>query len=171
MRSQWIHYSGRLGLLLLIGLLASCGDNPAGGGTPCNHLDVDGLEVAQGDSVVASQWQGTVTGGFTVAPGTSVDDLLVTWINADSTAVVFNPGCDLGFELRWTIANSGIAAITQGASRWSFGLHGLSAGMTTVRLRSWHGDHADFSSLEFPIQVTTAASVEPQVRARVDGRR
>ncbi len=146
----------RLRLATLIAALlwsAGCGDNPAGNGTPCNHVDVDGLVVTRGTAVIANQWQGAVLGEIHVPPDSTAADLLVTWVNADSTALVFNPGCDVNFDLRWTLANSGIAEITPGSSKWRFNVRALARGTTTVRLRLFHDDHPDFSSLEIPIRV------------------
>jgi hypothetical protein len=147
-RPEWI-----LAALLVFG----CSKNPVKGddGTPfvCDHVDADGFVVERADSVVAMQWQGTVSGGFLLEAGANLGAMRATFLDQDSARVSVGAGCsDLG--LRWEIADTTVAqAGTSNGETWSFHLWGKARGSTTLRLRIWHVDHADFTSLELPISV------------------
>ncbi len=158
----------RLGRPMLIGAVLAflptlaCDNNPASNGNPaCDHVDADGLVVEQGGQVAAAQWQGDVTGGFAADAGALGPTVEATFLDQDSTRVTIGPECpDHGLVVE--VADPAIAAIELSAtSRWQFQVRGLSEGSTTLRIRLWHGDHSDFTSLPFPITVGPGAKQEP----------
>jgi hypothetical protein len=141
-------------ILLAVGLsggLLSCSDNPADSDGGCDHIDADGVFVRHEAEILALQWEGTVTGEIHVLPATTLTNLSVTWLEEDSSAA--SPGPDCGFELRWTLADENIVEVTAGTGPWNLNVRALAEGETTIRLKLWHGDHADFTSLEIPVHV------------------
>lgn len=141
------------------GLLSAC-DNPTEDKNEpaCDHVDADGLVVewtgATPDSLLANQWQGTVSGGLALEAGHTMSGVRVTFIDADSTRIVAAPECS-DHRLAWTVADTSVVGVAaDGAERWTVVLTGKRAGDTEIRFRVWHGDHADFTSL--PILVSVA---------------
>lgn len=148
-----------VGVSVAVMFAAGCGDNPANpGGAVCDHVDADGLVVSLAGAPLVAQWQGNITGEVEVPVGEVLQDLLVTFLNPDSTAISVSPNCT-DFSLRWSVADTTIADISQGTTRWSLNVIAKREGETLARVRVWHGDHADFTSLEFPLH----AAVEVEV--------
>jgi hypothetical protein len=146
-------------VLLAVGLSSCSSENPVSSGPDptCDHVDTDGFFVSRG-AVLALQWQGDVTGSLAVGSGEQLDSYLVTWLRPDSTAVPTSAFC--AHEVRWEVADTTIARLHPDAGNvMGFHLEGRNAGTTTVRIRLWHNDHADFTSL--PIEIVVGASPAP----------
>lgn len=149
--------------LLVVALwCATCSDNPINppADETCDHVDADGIILERVDSLIATQWLGTVSGSISVAEGETGDSIEVLFLNQDSARVVISESCDQ--ELRWTIEDTAIAAIALVPGRkWNVNVTGKAVGSTTARLRIWHGDHADFTSQ--PITITVISSGPPHI--------
>lgn len=99
------------------------------------------------------QWQGEVGGELAVDAGTTLSGLSATFLDPDSARIVVGEECP-DHSLRWELADTTVASIAPvDGNRFGFRLTGRVSGVTTVRFRIWHGDHADFTSLEFPVRV------------------
>jgi hypothetical protein len=149
------------GCLLLV--LPACDNNPADSDQDpvCDHVDADGLVAENADTTVVAQWQGSVSGVVATEAGGLSVPLTVTFLDEDSTRVVIPAGC-VDHRLVIEVDDPAIAGVEQPAGeRWNFQLRGLSEGQTTFRIRLWHGDHADFTSQPFPVQVAPGEKREP----------
>jgi hypothetical protein len=147
------------GLLCLAAGLAGCSSDPIeDDGIVCDHIDVDGMVIEGPTGSHASQWLGEVTGGLDVSAGLVQDSLSVVWLDEDSLRITVGAEC-VDHGLRFSIADTTIAqAVPIAGERWSFRLLGRREGSTTLRARLWHGDHADFTSLEIPVEVGAGPS-------------
>lgn len=145
-----------LALGVAAGVAASCGGKNPVTSNPdpvCDHFDADGWVLERAGDELAVQWQAQVTGGVTLDAGSSLDSLLVVWLTPDSARAAARSDC---YSLRYEVADTTIAQAEAGAAGpWSIRLTGRIAGSTTLRLRIWHIDHADFTSQ--PLTVTVLA--------------
>lgn len=145
----------RILVVALALVLGACSkDNPvAPGPGNCDHADADGLVVEQGSAMLAAQWQATVVGGFALADTQTTDPFAVTFLSPDSVRLA--PGDFCSHSLRGEIADTTFVRLVHDAGNpWGFSLRGKAAGSTTLRLRIWHNDHADFTSQPIPITVS-----------------
>jgi len=137
--------------------LAGCEDNPADStdGSGCGgieHVDADGVRV-DGEATLVRQFEGDVTGEIELEVDETLTGLRVIFLDEDEEDIVLPSGCD-EWQLRWVDPDTTVARVTRNADDpWSIDVHGRAEGKTSVRLRIWHGDHADFTSLELPIHV------------------
>ncbi len=139
-------------LLLLVGGLVGCGDNPVHNHDHCDHFDADGLVVEQLAQLVAWQWQGDVDGVITLTAAAAVE-FSVTFLDADSTRISVPVTC-VDHRLGWTVADTSIVQVESVPDQpWRVMLHGRQVGDTTLRLRFMHDEHADFTSQPLPVQV------------------
>jgi hypothetical protein len=145
-----------------LALFASgCEDNPADDGGPvCEHVDADGLVIEDGGLPIAAQWEGVVTGEIDAETGHLGNPLIVTFLSADSTRISVATECT-DHSLVIEVADPLIAAVEQPTGeRWTLRVRGLSEGTTTLRIRLWHGDHADFTSQPIPVHVIAGEEQE-----------
>ena len=145
-----------------LALFASgCEDNPADDGGPvCEHVDADGLVVEDGGLPIAAQWEGVVTGEIDAETGHLGNPLVVTFLSPDSTRVNVPAECT-DHALVIEVADPLIATVEQPAGeRWILRVRGLSEGSTTLLIRLWHGDHADFTSQPIPVHVIAGEEQE-----------
>jgi len=153
------------GLSLVLGLLFGC-DNPTDSGDhiKCEHVDADGLVVellgGSPEELLASQWQGTVSGQIELALGETLTPVQVTFLDADSARIVVPPSCT-DHRLEWEVAETGLVTVTRITDEpWQVTLAAVAEGETTIRFRVWHGDHADFTSLPIPLHVHAGVTHE-----------
>jgi|GEM_PF-2900181 len=132
----------------------SCTDNPVDDpGEDCDHIDADGVVVAIGDSTISVQWLGQVSDTIHLHVGDTLGPITVSFLDPDSNVIVVPPSC-ADHELRWTGHDESIVAVNAvSGQRWQATAIGVSGGATSIRFRIWHGQHSDFTSLEFPIEV------------------
>lgn len=148
-----------LATMAACGLLAACSNPTESRPEPkCDHVDADGIVVemttATPDSLLASQWQGTVGGSIALEAGHAMSGVRVTFLDADSTRIVVSTDCE-DHRLAWTVADTALLDVAaDGTDRWSVVLTPKQTGDTSVRFRVWHGDHADFTSLPIPVSIT-----------------
>jgi hypothetical protein len=135
--------------------LAGCSENPVNTqpDVNCEHIDGDGLVIHLGAVVQASQWQATVSGGFALDSDEQVNGYALTVLDADSLGITVPAGCP--HEPRYEVADTTIAqVIPDPTDPWRFAIRGKAGGSTSLRVRLWHVDHADFTSQPLPITVT-----------------
>ncbi|MBK8233802.1 MAG: hypothetical protein IT349_16430 [Candidatus Eisenbacteria bacterium] len=150
--------------LLLGGGLTGCGDdNPADDGEPaCEHLDADGLLLRESDEVIVTQWQGATSGEVHAHHEETSEPIRVRFLDADSLETVPAAAC-VDHALRFEVADPTIAEISAvDGDRWAFTVRGLADGKTTFRIRVWHGDHADFTSLPIDLHVVDEGEIEAE---------
>lgn len=145
-------------------LAAGCAKNPvqSRGDVICDHVDADGMRLTRGASILAQQWQATVTGGITLGDTAPLDSVLVQFLAPDSTVITGGTISCGDKSLQWTIADSSIVSVRPSAlGAWGVRFVGKAAGSTTVRFQVKHVDHADFTSQPIPVTVTGAAPHVP----------
>jgi len=141
-------------LFLAAGLLTACGDddNPVHDHDG-EHSEAFGVVVLNSGAEVARDEAGTITGEIDVGVERETALLSLRFIAEDGD--LFLPDGD-DASLSWEIADEAIAGIEHhdedGA--WAFHIVGHAAGVTTIRLKILHGDHADFVSRPIEIHVT-----------------
>jgi hypothetical protein len=153
-------------------LLASCDDNPVDdkGHIECDHFEAEGFDLVYVDSTLHSQFQGSVYGTVSVSAGGLLSTVRVLWLDTDSTHVAPAAECDQ--SLAFDVANSSIVGVTQSAANpWAIDIHGKQAGSTTFRVKIFHVDHADFTSLAIPITVAASPldTIAPPAMVIMDG--
>ncbi len=142
-------------------IIFSCSSkNPADSNpTECDHIDAEGLLV-EASSVLAQQWEGTVTGNIEVLFGDSTDVLTVVFLDADSVRIN-SALCD-EHTLRLQIADTAIATVDSiPGQKWKFIIRGQQIGTTSLVLRIWHVNHTDFTSQQIPVSVTSSTPHSP----------
>lgn len=149
-------------LLVLVAVwLAGCGDNPVSNQEVCDHIDADGLVIEQAGVLVAHQWEGDVFGSLTLTMEATAE-FAVTFLGPDSTRIHV-PGACTDHWLGWVIADTSIVQATAVPGEpWRVSLLGHAPGETTLRLRIIHGEHADFTSQPFTVQVLSPLAVMPE---------
>lgn len=154
-------------LALLVPLLflffIGCSDNPVDSNDQplCDHIDADGMIIEHDDDhnhdkdleVIAHQWEGNVTGEIELEEGETLSEILISFLDADSTRIEVPEDC-LDHSLGWTIADTNVVQATMHEdSRWEIDLEPREHGETTIQFKIIHGDHSDFTSLHFDIHV------------------
>ncbi len=154
-------------LLLATSWLTGCDDNPVSNQEVCDHIDADGLVIEQAGVLIAGQWEGDVFGTVTLTMEAAAE-FTVTFLDPDSTRIDIPTACT-DHQLGWTIADTSIvqAAAVPGEP-WRVNLIGRAPGETTLRLRILHGDHADFTSQPFSVQVLSPLAMMPEALLVVD---
>ncbi|MDE0398988.1 MAG: hypothetical protein OXL96_14420 [Candidatus Poribacteria bacterium] len=146
------------------------------------HADVDGFVLEVGDKEVYRQFQGTHSGGLTVGVGEEIEvhavflDANGAEAHLDEVEAVDEHGHEEVFGLGLSDYDSAIIEIhlehgeeehaeeehaeeegeheEHGEEELAFGLEGLKAGETEIKLQLLHGDHPDFTgALLIPVTV------------------
>ena len=143
------------------------------------HADVDGFVLEVGDKEVYRQFQGTHEGGLTVSVGQEIEvhavflDANGAEAHLDEVEAVDEHGHEEVFGLGLSDYDSAIIEIhleheeehgeeehgeeehgeEEHGEELGFGLEGLKAGTTEIKLQLLHGDHPDFTAA-LPIPVT-----------------
>lgn len=140
------------------------------------HADVDGFILEVGDKEVYRQFQGTHEGSLTVAVGEEIEvhavflDANGAEAHLDEVEAVDEHGHEEVFGLGLSDYDSAIIEIhlehedeeeheeeehgeEEHGEELGFGLEGLKAGTTEIKLQLLHGDHPDFTAA-LPIPVT-----------------
>ena len=140
------------------------------------HADVDGFVLEVGDEEVYRQFQGTHEGGLTVGVGQEIEvhavflDADGAEAHLDEVEAVDEHGHEEVFGLGLSDYDSAIIEIhlehedeeehgeeehgeEEHGEELGFGLEGLKAGTTEIKLQLLHGDHPDFTAA-LPIPVT-----------------
>ena len=147
------------------------------------HADVDGFVLEVGDKEVYRQFQGTESGGLTVNVGQEIEvhavflDATGAEAHLDEVEAVDEHGHEEVFGLGLSDYDSAIIAIhlehedeehaededehdedehehDEHGEELGFGLEGLKAGTTKIKLQLLHGDHPDFTgALLIPVTV------------------
>lgn len=127
-------------------------DNPVGAeDTDEGHAEAEGLIIKNSGVEIVRYENGEVTGEIEVDEGELSALLFVKFINADAELFVPEGG---HYSLQWEIADTSIADVVQhGGEDWEFHIIGKEHGETTIVLKIFHGDHADFVSRPIPIHV------------------
>ena len=136
------------------------------------HADVDGFILEVDEKEVYRQFQGIHTGGLTVGVGQEIE-VHVVFLDAneaeahlDEVEAVDEHGHEEVFGLDLSDYDSGIIEIhlehedehehgeEEHGEELGFGLEGLKAGKTNIKLQLLHGDHPDFTAaLLIPVTV------------------
>ena len=140
------------------------------------HADVDGFVLEVDEKEVYRQFQGTHTGGLTVNVGEEIEVHAVFLdehgheAHLDEVEAVDEHGHEEEFGLGLSEYDSAIIAIhldhdehdhgeeehgeEEHGEELPFGLEGLKAGKTEIKLQLLHGDHPDFTgALLIPVTV------------------
>ena len=137
--------------ILLVGL-AACADNPVQ--DEHSHADIAGLALEMDGQEIVVVANAQVTGSIMVPVGEETAEITVEWRDPDGNH--FHDE-DLDAELSLGHANNdeSIATFEQhaGGSRWTFHIHGESAGATSIELQLFNVDHIDFRTPSIPIEV------------------
>jgi hypothetical protein len=123
-----------------------------------DHMDIVGFEIREGDQVIISQARNAQTGDIevmgqiNVAQGETTPILTVYFIEPDGHEVEFTSS---EFSLNFNPVNTQIITLHHDASqsRWGFRVEGKQPGTELVTLSLNHGDHADFESRQFTVEV------------------
>ena len=121
-----------------------------------DHYSAIGVVLSVNGDMIAAQEQNTITyatgNSISVPEGASTETITVQFLADDGTP--FTPERS-GYSLRHTIGNTDILNITHPVNddEWSFRLMGNQAGSTTLQFHLWHGEHSDFTSMEFQVSV------------------
>ncbi|MDE0467628.1 MAG: hypothetical protein OYL97_11265 [Candidatus Poribacteria bacterium] len=141
------------------------------------HADVDGFTLEVGEEQVYRQFQGTHEGGLTVGVGEEIE-VHVVFLDAtgaeahlDEVEAVDEHGHEEVFALGLSEYDSAMIEIhleheeghaedehahgeEEHGEELGFGLEGLKAGETSIKLQLLHGDHPDFTgALLIPVKV------------------
>jgi hypothetical protein len=139
---------------LLALFLISC-DNPVE--DDHDHADIQGLVLMmEGQELVVVE-DATVTGSITVAEGQETPGITVEWRDGDGEHF-HDEDLDPDLTLEHASINEAIAEFGQheGDDRWTFHIHGESAGSTSIELQLFNVDHVDFRTPPIPIVVEAA---------------
>ena len=141
------------------------------------HADADGFNLEVDGEVVYHQHQGAHEGGLTVGVGEEIEvhvvfiDANEAEVHLDEVEAVDEHGHEEVFALDLSEYDSAIIAIhleheeghaeeehahgeEEHAEELGFGLEGLKAGETSIKLQLLHGDHPDFTgALLIPVTV------------------
>ncbi len=130
------------------------------------HADVDGFVLEVGDKEVYRQLQGEHNGGLTVTVGEEIEvhavflDANGAEAHLDEVEAVDEHGHEEVFGLGLSDYDSAIIEIhlepgeEEHGEELGFGLEGLKAGTTEIKLQLLHGDHPDFTgALLIPVTV------------------
>ncbi len=170
-----------LAFVAILPLMGGCGedDNPivddghdhAHEADAPMHADVDGFILEVGDKEVYRQFQGTHEGSLTVTVGEEIEvhavflDANGAEAHLDEVEAVDEHGHEEVFGLGLSDYDSAIIEIhlehedeeehgeEEHGEELGFGLEGLKAGTTEIKLQLLHGDHPDFTAA-LPIPVT-----------------
>jgi hypothetical protein len=158
-------------VLAVTGLL-SCDDNPVDdkGHIECDHFEAEGFDLEMAGMALHSQYRGNTHGTVSINAGATLASVEVLWLDVDSMHVA--PASDCDQSLAFDVANSAILGITPSASNpWAVDIEAKQAGNTTFRVKIFHVDHADFTSLPIPVVVTAspADTIAPPAMAIMDG--
>ena len=134
--------------------VAGCSDdNPVNNNEESAHAEAAGLVITMDGTEIVRYEEGAVTGNIPVHAGESTSVLSVQFISEED-GDLFTPGTD-HHSLVCEVDDESIATYEkQEGSNWSFFIHGVTAGSTTIEIKIFHGDHADFVSLPISIEVT-----------------
>jgi hypothetical protein len=115
------------------------------------HFPVGIVLKMNGQDIVRYE-NGVTDDSITVAAGEETALISVYFLDEDGEE--FQPE-EAEHSLAWTIEDDTIAEIEQHAEdgKWSFHVHGVSSGSTTVSFELLHGDHSDFEASGIPIIV------------------
>ncbi|MCC7143684.1 MAG: T9SS type A sorting domain-containing protein [Candidatus Eisenbacteria bacterium] len=122
------------------------------------HLSPDGMVLRLQNTAVVTVWQGVVNGKFDLPATVSSGRIDVSFL--DENGVEFTP-TDPIYSLRWNAPNPVIATISQ-LDDWAFHLTGVNPGVSTLQIKIWHEDHADWTSAVIPVRTVGTTSVEPR---------
>jgi len=115
------------------------------------HAEAEGLIIKNSGAEIVRYEKGNVTGEIEVDEGEMTALLLVKFINLEGA--LFVPEGD-EYSMQYEIADTSIAGVVQHAGEdWEFHIKGKEHGETTIVLKIFHGDHADFISKPIPIHV------------------
>ncbi|MFH5883410.1 hypothetical protein ACG2F4_03790 [Halalkalibaculum sp. DA3122] len=137
-------------LLFSFALLITACDNPASSDGDSDHDDHSepyGLELIMNGETVIEYFNGQVTGDLHINEGEETALITVEFLNEEGEHI-HDDDLDEEYSLGWNIENENILAIEQHDEdgRWSFHMHGKSAGASKVQFQLLHGDHADFET-------------------------
>jgi hypothetical protein len=147
-----------------IGLLFWSTDAPPSPGN-CGHIDAAGLFLEADATAVATQWDGAVRGGIEPPAGGVTDPIRLLFLHPDSTSFAVADTCPAN-HLTLEVGDASVAgAAIEAGTKWTFRVHGLREGSTTLTLHAWHEGHIHLTSLPIPIVVTAAATPPTADRA------
>ncbi|MBN1466315.1 hypothetical protein JXA02_11165 [candidate division KSB1 bacterium] len=142
-------------LSFILLFLISCGkdDNPVTTEDHDEHAEAVGCVIKQSDLELVRAAQGQLTGSFSVNENT--ESAMLSFFLVAQDGDLFQPEED-HFVLSWTSADPQIADIIhyEQDGAWNFRIKGLDAGSTMLQFKVLHGDHADFVSLDIPVNVS-----------------
>jgi len=116
-----------------------------------DHAAAEGLVLYESGQEVVRYENGNVAGEITVRVGETTAPLAVQFMN--DHAELFTPEED-HYSPGYEVADTTIARMTNVENdTWEFSVHGLKSGTTSVVIKIFHGEHADFVSKSIPIRV------------------
>ena len=128
-------------------------DNPVNHDEDSDHAEAAGLIITQDGTEIVRYEEGAVTGNISVHVDESTPVLSVQFISEED-GDLFTPDSD-HHSLVCEVAYESIATYEkQEGSDWSFFIHGVAAGSTTIEIKIFHEGHSDFVSLPISIEVT-----------------
>ena len=154
-----LFYTLMISALALFTALTGCDNAADSGDDHDEHAEPVGVVfVLNGTDVVTQQpnpnntSEAEVTGRFSVDAGAETALITAYFIADDGDR--FQPD-EPEYSLSWEVADGTIAEVEQHAEdgKWSFHLHGATAGNTTVTFSLMHDGHSDFDTQALPIVV------------------
>lgn len=146
--------------------IAACDSNPVDDHDDDHAAGVEGLTVMMNGAEVWRVLEGEVTCadahcGFVIAVGEETPLITVEFLSHEGEEI-HSEDLGAGFTLGHALAQEGIVEFEQhaGDGKWSFHLHGESAGTTAFQLRLLHNGHADFTTP--PVTAANALQITVQ---------
>lgn len=142
----------RLLLILVTGSLLFLGACSSGH----DHYSAIGIVLTIDGDMIAVQEQTVITyatgNAITIPAGATTAAIKVQFLDDDGTP--FTPERS-GYSLRVTIGNPAVLDVAHPVNNdeWSIRLTGSQPGNTTLQFDLDHGDHSDFTSREFQVNV------------------
>lgn len=142
--------------LLLAGWLTACDSNPVSDDHDEHADEIHALQLVSGGDtlVVWTEDAGLQSGAIEIDEGADTDLITVEFFTEEGEEVHSDELSD-EFELELNIGDATVAQVAQpaDAGRWSFLLHGLQAGSTSMELALLHAGHEDLTVREIPVTV------------------
>lgn len=139
-------------ILLSLAVLATACNNPAGDDDEEEHHEPVGAVLKMNGDEIARYEDGEVTGQIEVNSGEETALITIYFLAEDGDE--FQPD-EPENSLSWKNIDGAIAEVEQHDEdgKWSFHIHGVETGETSVVFQLFHDDHSDFDTGSFSIIV------------------
>lgn len=146
-----------LALLPVLLFFSGCSeDNPVS--DQQDHFKPYGVKLISGGVTILEYYKGVSSDTLSAPLGSMTDGIDVKFF--DENKNVINPPTDTQKKLSFTFADASIATQWQHPGEeggYEFHIKGLKLGNTNLTLRVMHNDHADFTTIPFPVFVREVA--------------